>query len=95
MSLDDATVRKIAHLARISVAEKDIAPLAKELSGIMDWIEQLQEVDTSEVEPMTGGTDMTLNWRKDAVTDGGHPDKVLANAPESHEGFYGVPKVIE
>lgn len=95
MSLDDATVRKIAHLARISVPEKDLAPLAKELSGIMDWIEQLQEVDTSTVEPMTGGTDMTLNWRKDAVTDGGHPDKVLVNAPESHEGFFGVPKVIE
>ncbi|MDE0801580.1 MAG: Asp-tRNA(Asn)/Glu-tRNA(Gln) amidotransferase subunit GatC [Rhodospirillaceae bacterium] len=95
MSLDDATVRKIAHLARISVAEKDIAPLAKELSGIMDWIEQLQEVDTSAVEPMTGGADMMLNWRKDAVTDGGHTDKVLANAPESHEGFFGVPKVIE
>ena len=82
MSLDDATVRKIAHLARISVAEKD-------------WIEQLQEVDTSAVEPMTGGADMMLNWRKDAVTDGGHADKVLANAPESHEGFFGVPKVIE
>ncbi|MEQ8508802.1 MAG: Asp-tRNA(Asn)/Glu-tRNA(Gln) amidotransferase subunit GatC [Rhodospirillaceae bacterium] len=95
MSLDDATVRKIAVLARIDVPEQDLHPLAQELSGILDWIEQLQEVDTDAVEPMTGGTDLTLKWRKDAISDGGHADKVLANAPESHEGFFGVPKVIE
>ncbi|MDG2243065.1 MAG: Asp-tRNA(Asn)/Glu-tRNA(Gln) amidotransferase subunit GatC [Rhodospirillaceae bacterium] len=95
MSLDDATVRKIATLARIDLADADLAPLAKELSGIMSWIEQLQEVDTDAVEPMSGGTDMTLSWRKDAVSDGGHADKVLANAPEAHEGFFGVPKVVE
>ncbi len=95
MSLDDATVRKIAFLARIDIADEDLSPLAKELSGILDWIEQLQEVDTEAVEPMTGGTDQTLRWRKDAVSDGGHAEKILANAPESHEGFFGVPKVIE
>lgn len=95
MSLDDATVRKIAHLARIDVAEGDLAPLANELSNIFDWIEQLQEVDTDNVEPMTGGTHRVLKWREDAVSDGGHPDKVVKNAPDSHEGFFGVPKVIE
>jgi aspartyl-tRNA(Asn)/glutamyl-tRNA(Gln) amidotransferase subunit C len=95
MSLDDATVRKIAVLARIDLPEEDLAPLAKELSGILSWIEQLQEVDTDAVEPMTGGTELTLSWRKDSVSDGGHADKVLVNAPESNEGFFGVPKVIE
>jgi aspartyl-tRNA(Asn)/glutamyl-tRNA(Gln) amidotransferase subunit C len=95
MSLDKATVRRIAHLARIEVADADLEPLARELSGILDWIAQLQEVDTSAVEPMTGGTDMKLVWRKDAVTDGGHPEKVLANAPDRHEGFFAVPKVVE
>ncbi len=95
MSLDDATVRKIAFLARVEVPEKDLAPLAKELSGILDWIEQLQEVNTDNVEPMTGGTDQTLRWRTDTVADGGHTEKILANAPEAHEGFFGVPKVVE
>ncbi len=95
MSLDDATVRKIAFLARIEVPDQDLAPLAKELSGILDWIEQLQEVDTDAVEPMTGGTDMALSWRADNVSDGNYADKVLANAPEAHEGFFGVPKVVE
>ena len=95
MSLDDATVRKIAFLARIDVAEADLAPLAKELTGILDWIEQLQEVDTEAVEPMTGGTDQTLRWRSDSVADGGHAEKILVNAPEAHEDFFGVPKVVE
>lgn len=95
MSLDDATVRKIAFLARIDVPEQALSPLAKELSGILDWIEQLQDVDTSAVEPMTGGTDKALNWRADKVADGNYADKVLENAPEAHEGFFGVPKVVE
>ena len=95
MSLDDATVRKIAFLARIDVPDSDLAPLAKELSGILEWIEQLQEVDTDAVEPMTGGTDQALRWRTDTVADGGHAKKILTNAPEAHEGFFGVPKVVE
>ena len=95
MSLDDATVRKIAFLARIDIADDQVELLGKELSGILDWIEQLREVDTEAVEPMTGGTDQSLRWRADAVADAGHAGKVLANAPESHEGFFGVPKVVE
>jgi aspartyl-tRNA(Asn)/glutamyl-tRNA(Gln) amidotransferase subunit C len=95
MSLDKATVRRIAHLARIEVPDAGLDPMVKELSGIMNWIEQLKEVNTDTVTPMTGGTDMKLAWRKDAVADGGHPDKVLANAPDKHESFFAVPKVVE
>ena len=95
MSLDKATVQKIATLARLDVPDADLAPMANELSRIMEWIEQLKEVNTDDVAPMTGGTDMTLAWRKDVVADGGHPDKILANAPERHDGFFAVPKVVE
>lgn len=95
MSIDKATVSRIATLARIEVPEADQGAVAQELSGIMNWIEQLKEVNTDSVAPMTGGTDMKLAWRKDAVADGGHPDKVLANAPDRHESFYAVPKVVE
>jgi 3-dehydroquinate synthetase len=63
--------------------------------AFLDWIEQLKEVDTSNVAPMTGGTDLKLTWRKDVVTDGDQVDKVLANAPDGHDGFFGVPKVVE
>jgi aspartyl-tRNA(Asn)/glutamyl-tRNA(Gln) amidotransferase subunit C len=95
MSLDKATVRRIATLARIEVPDSDIEGLAGELSGIMGWIEQLQEVDTAAVAPMTGGTDMKLPWRADAVTDGGKTDAVLANAPDPQGSFFTVPKVVE
>jgi len=95
MSLDDARVQRIAVLARIDLGQDEIWPLGKELSGILDWIEQLQEVDTDAVEPMTGGAEQSLRWRTDGVADGGHAAKILANAPEAHEGFFGVPKVIE
>ena len=95
MSLDKATVRRIAILARIDVPEADLEPLAKELSHILGWIEQLRQVDTENVRPMSGGTDLKLAWRADVVTDGGHPDKVLANAPEAQDGFFTVPKVVE
>jgi len=95
MSLDKATVRRIAHLARIDVPESSVEPLVNELTGIMGWIEQLKEVNTDNVAPMTGGTDMTLAWRKDAVTDGAQPEKVLANAPDKHDAFFAVPKVVE
>lgn len=95
MSLDKATVRRIATLARIEVADAELDTVAEQLSGILNWIEQLKEVDTTNVAPMTGGTDLKLQWRKDAVTDGDRADKVLANAPDGHDGFFGVPKVVE
>jgi aspartyl-tRNA(Asn)/glutamyl-tRNA(Gln) amidotransferase subunit C len=95
MSLDKATVRRIATLARIEVPEADLDAVAHQLSGILQWIEQLREVDTTTVAPMTGGTDLKLPWRKDAVTDGDQVEKVLANAPEGQDGFFAVPKVVE
>lgn len=95
MSLDKATVRRIATLARIEVPDADLEAVAGQLSGILDWIEQLKEVDTANVAPMTGGTDLKLQWRKDAITDGDRAEKVLVNAPEGHDGFFGVPKVVE
>ena len=95
MSLDKATVRRIATLARIDVPEPDLEPLAAELSAILGWIEQLQEVDTTTVAPMTGGTDAPLPWRSDEVRDGGQMEKVVANAPDPQGGFFTVPKVVE
>ena len=95
MALDADTVRKIAFLARIRVDEARLDPLAKELDGILGWIEQLSEVDTDGVEPMTSVADLTLPRRDDAVTDGNDPEKVLANAPDPVDGFYTVPKVVE
>jgi aspartyl-tRNA(Asn)/glutamyl-tRNA(Gln) amidotransferase subunit C len=95
MSLDKATVRRIATLARIEVPEADLAGLAGELSGILGWIEQLQEVNTDAVAPMTGGTDMKLPWRADVVTEGNKADLVTANAPDPQGPFFTVPKVVE
>ena len=95
MSLDKATVAKIAHLARIHVPEQDLEPLAGELSTILDWVEQLAEVDTDGVAPMTSVVEMPARWRKDEVNDGGRAGDVLANAPEAEMGFYTVPKVME
>lgn len=95
MSLDNATVRRIATLARIDVPETELEATAAKLSGILSWIEQLAEVNTDNVAPMSGGTDLKLPWRADVVTEGGQPDQVLANAPEAHGGFFVVPKVVE
>ena len=95
MSLDPATVRRIATLARIRVEEAQIAQLQDELNGILGWIEQLNEVNVDGVEPLTGGAQMALKMREDVVTDGGYPEQVLANAPERIGNFYAVPKVIE
>ncbi|MBC7522416.1 MAG: Asp-tRNA(Asn)/Glu-tRNA(Gln) amidotransferase subunit GatC [Sandarakinorhabdus sp.] len=95
MSIDNETVRKIARLARIGIADAQVAPLAGELSAILGWIEQLGEVDTTGVAPMTAVIPNHLAWRVDAVTDGGVQDKVLANAPDATSGFFAVPKVIE
>lgn len=95
MAIDAATVRKVARLARIAEPEEKLETLAKELTGIMTWIEQLNEVDTDGVEPMTSAVAVALPMREDVVTDGGDPAKVLSNAPKSVDGFYVVPKVVE
>jgi aspartyl-tRNA(Asn)/glutamyl-tRNA(Gln) amidotransferase subunit C len=95
MSLDSKTVAHIAMLARIKVPEAELAHLAKELSGIMTWIEQLNEVDTTGVEPMSGVLHRNLPQREDKITDGGYPDKILLNAPDPAHGFFTVPKVVE
>lgn len=95
MSIDAATVRKVARLARIAEPEDRLEPLAKELSGILNWIEQLNEVDTQGVEPMTSAVHTPLPMREDVVTDGGDPARVLANAPKTVGNFFVVPKVVE
>ncbi len=95
MAIDAATVRKVARLARIAEPEEKLEALAKELTGIMTWIEQLGEVDTDGVEPMTSAVAVTLPMREDVVTDGGDPAKVLSNAPKTVDGFFVVPKVVE
>jgi len=95
MSVDKETVAKIARLARVRVDESHKEALAKELSNILGWIEQLSELDTDGVEPMTSVVSMQLPLRDDKVSDGGYADKVTANAPEAAHGFYAVPKVVE
>lgn len=95
MSLDPATIRRIASLARIRVEDHEVEPLCHELNGILGWIEQLNEVDVTNVAPLTGATGMTMAMRPDVVTDGGYPEKLLANAPERIGDFYAVPKVVE
>jgi len=95
MAIDAATVRKVARLARIAEPEDKLEPLAKELSGILNWIEQLNEVDTNGVEPMTTAVHAQLPMREDVVTDGGDPERVLANAPKRAGDFFVVPKVVE
>lgn len=99
MSIDKNTVRKVARLARIAEPEERLELLAKELSGILGWIEQLNEVDIKGVEAMTSTVDVALPLREDALQDGptggGHPDKVVANAPGSEDNFFVVPRVVE
>jgi aspartyl-tRNA(Asn)/glutamyl-tRNA(Gln) amidotransferase subunit C len=95
MTIDAATVRKVAKLARIAQPEETLEKLAGELYGIMAWIEQLNEVDTDGVEPMTSAVHMPAPMRDDVVTEGGDPKRVLANAPLSKNDFFVVPKVVE
>jgi aspartyl-tRNA(Asn)/glutamyl-tRNA(Gln) amidotransferase subunit C len=95
MAIDAATVRKVAKLARIAQPEETLEGLARELSGIMSWIEQLNEVDTDGVEPMTSAVHMPAPMRDDVVTEGGDPDLVLSNAPKRAGNFFVVPKVVE
>jgi aspartyl-tRNA(Asn)/glutamyl-tRNA(Gln) amidotransferase subunit C len=95
MSFDSATVQKIARLARISISDDEAEKLQGELSAILGWVEMLNEVDVEGVPPMTSVIPMSLKRRQDKVTDGGYPDKVTANAPETEDHFFVVPKVVE
>ena len=93
--MDRETVKNIAFLARMRVDDDQLEALAGELSAIIGWVEQLAEVDTEGVEPMTSVVEMALPRRDDEVTDGRCREDVLANAPEGTDGFYTVPKVVE
>jgi aspartyl-tRNA(Asn)/glutamyl-tRNA(Gln) amidotransferase subunit C len=95
MSLDQAAVARIAHLARIKVPDEELGRLAGELSGILDFVEQLSEVDVAGVEPMTSATPQKLRRRADQVTDGAQQAAVTLNGPATVEGYFVVPKVVE
>lgn len=95
MSITKETVAKVAKLARIKITEAEQEKFAGELTGIMNWIEQLSEVDTDGVEPLTSVVDVKLHQRHDTINDGDYRDQILSNAPEAQEGFFVVPKVVE
>ncbi len=95
MSVDANTVRRVAHLARIAVAEDEVADLQGELNAMLAFVEQLAEVDVTGVEPMTSVTPMAMKMRKDEVTDGGIAGDILKNAPAQEDHFFLVPKVVE
>ncbi|HWA90768.1 MAG TPA: Asp-tRNA(Asn)/Glu-tRNA(Gln) amidotransferase subunit GatC [Rhizomicrobium sp.] len=95
MSVTQDTVRRIAKLARIALPEERCEPMAQELNGIMQWVEQLNEVDVAGVEPMTSVVAQTLKMREDVVTEGGAADALMANAPGGEDHFFVVPKVVE
>lgn len=95
MSVDPATVKKVAHLARIRVDDAELPALADEVNGILHFVEQLQSVDVTGVAPLTSVVHRSLPLRADVITDGGDPEKVLANAPDRLESFFTVPKVVE
>lgn len=98
MSLDTATVKRIASLARIRMEDAEVTRMQGEINGILGWIEQLREVDTDGVEPMAGGAPLgqpAMRLRQDVVTDGGMPDAITANAPDAQGAWFGVPKVVE
>jgi aspartyl-tRNA(Asn)/glutamyl-tRNA(Gln) amidotransferase subunit C len=95
MSLDTATVRRIAKLARLRVEEAELLPLQAELNAILGYVEQLSEVDVEGIEPLSGGAQMAMRLRADVVTDGDIAEKILANAPDRAGEFFAVPKVVE
>jgi aspartyl-tRNA(Asn)/glutamyl-tRNA(Gln) amidotransferase subunit C len=95
MSVDSATVRRIAHLARIKVSENDVPHLQNELNAILAFVEELRSVDVEGIEPMTSVMPMPMKKRADIVTDGSIPDKIVANAPASDDHYFVVPKVVE
>lgn len=94
-NIDQATVAKIARLARIKIEDDKLEPLAGELNNIIGWVEQLAEVNTDNIEPMASVVSAKLRWRDDKVTDGAKAESVLKNAPNAEYGFFTVPKVIE
>jgi aspartyl-tRNA(Asn)/glutamyl-tRNA(Gln) amidotransferase subunit C len=95
MTIDTATVARIAHLARLKVPDEQLQHVAGELSTIMNWVEQLNEVNVDGIEPLANVNDLPLRARDDIVTDGNCPDDILANAPSTTAGFFVVPKVVE
>ncbi len=95
MSVDIATVKRVAHLARIAVDDSDVERMTGELNNILKFVEQLNEVEVTDVEPMTSVTPMELRERQDVVTDGNKPADIVANAPQTAENFFLVPKVVE
>lgn len=95
MSVDQATVRRIARLARIRISDNEVPKLEGELNHILGWIEMMDEVDTDNVEPMTSVVETTMRLREDVVSDGGYPEQVTNNAPATDENFFMVPKVVE
>ncbi len=95
MSLDSATVRRIAKLARIRVDDAEILTLQTELNAILGYVEQLSEVDVEGIEPLSGGAQMAMRLREDVVTDGDIAEQILANAPDRSGNFFAVPKVVE
>ncbi|MBX9828591.1 MAG: Asp-tRNA(Asn)/Glu-tRNA(Gln) amidotransferase subunit GatC [Xanthobacteraceae bacterium] len=95
MSIDAATVRRIAHLARVAVADDEVEHLRGEINSILSFVEQLSEVDVGGVEPMTSVTPMVMKKRADVVTDGNNADAVLRNAPAAENNYFLVPKVVE
>lgn len=95
MHVDEATVRRIARLARIKITDEEAKGLESELSSILDWVEQLKEVDTDDVDPMTRVVPISLKQREDVITDGDKPADIVANAPMSEDDFFVVPKVVE
>jgi aspartyl-tRNA(Asn)/glutamyl-tRNA(Gln) amidotransferase subunit C len=95
MSVDAETVRRVAHLARIAVAESEVEHLGGEINAILAFVEQLNEVDVTGIEPMTSVTPMAMAMRSDEVTDGGIAEAVMANAPAREDHFFLVPKVVE
>jgi aspartyl-tRNA(Asn)/glutamyl-tRNA(Gln) amidotransferase subunit C len=95
VAIDEKTVRKVAHLARLALPEERVAPMAQEISAILAWIEQLNEVDIDGVAAMASAVETPLPMRQDAITDGANAARVLANAPKREDGFFVVPKVVE
>lgn len=95
MSLTEKEVRKVAKLSRIRLTDEEVVHFQKEISGIIDWVEMLGEVDTKGIPPMTSVSQATLPRREDKVTDGDVRDEVLANAPDNQYGYFAVPKVVE
>ena len=95
MSMNKETVKRVARLSRIAVDDQQAEALLPRLQKIMGFVEQLQEVNTDDVEPLANVMDLPKSWRTDVVTDGGYPDEILANAPETTQNFFSVPKVVE